>query len=64
MPELPMGTPGNVGQYAFTQTSPNMPVPAAVGPNANPAPVSPLVSVEPVQSKLVPATPLPPGTPT
>ena len=64
MPEVPMGTPGNAGQFVFAQTSPGLPVPAAVGPNANPTPVSPLVSAEPVQAKLVPAVPLPAGTPT
>lgn len=64
MPELPMGTPGNVDQFAFVQTSPGLPVPAAVGPNANPTPVSPLALTEPTVSKLVPATPLPFGTPT
>lgn len=44
---------------AFVQASPGMPVPAAVGPDWNKAPEAWATPAEPVQSTLVPATPLP-----
>lgn len=48
---------------AFVQASPGMPVPAAAGPDWNPAPIATPVA-EPVQSTLVPAAPLPTTDPT
>lgn len=41
-------------------STPGLPVPAAAGPAANYTPDPSAVETEPVQSTLVPATPLPP----
>lgn len=56
---FPMGTPGNVGEFAFAQGSPGYPLPAVAGPALNKTPVSPLAATQAQElTYLVPATPL------